>query len=443
MLHCTRSEAAFYLESAAWNIETAVILYLENNPPTAVPCLSSHQNPLFGQRMGESAALAYFGTEDGAGGSSSSGYNDNATGRKRGFHKRSISYGQDGAFTSMYTSRSTKWRERTLDIADLPADWRASVSVHTGQVLFTHIPTGVVQNFVPPGFADNEDHEDAARISGVAVAEQVSERTEGMYPLAKAEYSDNDTTAAAMDDEEGPGSEDGFTYACKRKDVRSEAFPGGMMDDRGISPPTLHDYGPSSHDQRQGAVFHSASIDPGVRFGSEKGAGRDGASGVRILNPVVGTINPTDMSSINGSDCASSSCPFSDATAGSGHRSSNSSTSGASSWNSTTVMHNTRPSHNAGAVHIAEDAAHGSDHTSPSSFAFGGAENMNKASTFSTAVTTSKEDGIFGASKVISTSRGSKGSEVGGCSQSNEGFMTQDSLIVGSTQSTPHNSQSH
>lgn len=53
-----------------------------------------------------------------------------------------------------YDPSFRRYRQVSVKIAGLPTDWEASVCPITGVVLFEHLPTGVKQNQVPPGFAD-------------------------------------------------------------------------------------------------------------------------------------------------------------------------------------------------------------------------------------------------------------------------------------------------
>lgn len=49
-----------------------------------------------------------------------------------------------------------RYRRKIIVIPDLPVEWQASVCPTTGVVMFEHLPTGLTQNQVPPGFADAE-----------------------------------------------------------------------------------------------------------------------------------------------------------------------------------------------------------------------------------------------------------------------------------------------
>lgn len=99
VLQCTREEATFYLDSAAWDIETAVVLVLD----------------MFGtQREGTTA-------------------------------------------TSNAKAWATKqtWRPIQVFIKGLDPAWAARVSRRTGQIYFLHLESGHTQSHVPDGFADD------------------------------------------------------------------------------------------------------------------------------------------------------------------------------------------------------------------------------------------------------------------------------------------------
>eukprot|EP00981_Chlorochromonas_danica_P012601 scaffold5200_cov165-Ochromonas_danica.AAC.4 len=95
VLGCSSEEAEFYLESSMWEIQTAVALWLENNPHPLTSFPKYITQPII-----------------------------------------------------------PKYREREVIIAGLPLDWSARVSAADGTIYFVHLPTGERQMSVPPGFAD-------------------------------------------------------------------------------------------------------------------------------------------------------------------------------------------------------------------------------------------------------------------------------------------------
>lgn len=113
VLGCSRTESSFYLESTAWNLEPAVILWLENNQQ----------------------GIARYS------------YNDYQQPRPSTVDLSDLS----GAY---HSGVNKKYRPRTVTIEGLPLDWMAIVNANNGVIQFRHIPTGFVQSNVPPGFAD-------------------------------------------------------------------------------------------------------------------------------------------------------------------------------------------------------------------------------------------------------------------------------------------------
>ena len=107
VLGCFESEASFYLESSAWDIETALSLWFENNPSS--------------------------NTLGGGGGLFSS-----------------------PTWPGPVEANEGGWVKRGVVIEGLDPEWKASVSRSTGCIYFTHVPTGFRQSCVPPGFADNK-----------------------------------------------------------------------------------------------------------------------------------------------------------------------------------------------------------------------------------------------------------------------------------------------
>jgi hypothetical protein len=61
---------------------------------------------------------------------------------------------------SSYASQNKKYEPREVRISGLPDDWKAVVNENSGNVQFVHIPTGFLQNNVPPGYADRVDDDD-------------------------------------------------------------------------------------------------------------------------------------------------------------------------------------------------------------------------------------------------------------------------------------------
>uniref|UniRef100_A0A7S3GWP7 WW domain-containing protein n=1 Tax=Spumella elongata TaxID=89044 RepID=A0A7S3GWP7_9STRA len=134
VLNCSRQEAEFYLESSNWNVETAVMLWLENNPTSY-----SSANHIYGA----------------------------STYAEMPFYPAMMPVvANPNTFQRPRTQ--PKFRSRTVIIEDLPGEWTARVSKHTGYVYFVHTATGATQYSVPTGYADlsGTSENDALDLSG-------------------------------------------------------------------------------------------------------------------------------------------------------------------------------------------------------------------------------------------------------------------------------------
>lgn len=118
VLGCAHNEAEFYLESTNWDIQTAVVLYLENNP---LPTFSS---------IASSSAPA-----------------------------TTMSAFQEDFYSAATKAADTKfqWRDREVEIVGLDPVWEARVNPYDGTVYFRSRINGVTQKQVPAGFADVSD----------------------------------------------------------------------------------------------------------------------------------------------------------------------------------------------------------------------------------------------------------------------------------------------
>jgi len=104
--------AEFFLDSAAWNIETAIMLYLDNMQQ------GQTSNQLLAQQF--SAGTATF-------------LSSSDTKRLR---------------------KENQYEAKEVYIHNLPKGWGARVSRHSGEIYFYHEESGKTQREVPPGFAD-------------------------------------------------------------------------------------------------------------------------------------------------------------------------------------------------------------------------------------------------------------------------------------------------
>lgn len=118
VLGCAHHEAEFYLESTNWDIQTAVVLYLENNPLPTFSSIASSSVP--------AATMSAF---------------------------------QEDFYSVATKAADTKfqWRDREVEIVGLDPAWEARVNPYDGTVYFRSRVNGVTQKQVPVGFADVSD----------------------------------------------------------------------------------------------------------------------------------------------------------------------------------------------------------------------------------------------------------------------------------------------
>lgn len=110
VLDCTREVAEFYLDSAAGDIQTAVVLWLENNPHPTTSFSSINRHASHG-----------------------GGYLSH---RMSSWSKR-------------------RYQEKTVSIEGLPPGFIAKVHPESGRIYFIELSTGLKQDHVPDGFADD------------------------------------------------------------------------------------------------------------------------------------------------------------------------------------------------------------------------------------------------------------------------------------------------
>eukprot|EP01035_Chromulina_nebulosa_P029180 gene29180-38653_t len=152
VLKCPHMEASFYLESSDWNIETAVLLWLENNPNpsnvmgTANEYSNSAYNP-FGSNnnmSNSSSSNKHYNLGDVSHGNifpsnRFGGYveDDDEYEFKRSAGQATRVGKNERNFTTVASTGSG-----TNEIAGLDPEWSARVSRTTGRIIFKHIPTG-------------------------------------------------------------------------------------------------------------------------------------------------------------------------------------------------------------------------------------------------------------------------------------------------------------
>lgn len=108
VLECSMQEATFFLESSDWDISTAVSLFLENQPNTKRRAIGNEGIP------------------------------------------------ERGCFMPI-EPRKSRFIPKQIVIDHLTDGWEASVSPHSGQIVFFHPATLTRQYCVPPGFSDKPD----------------------------------------------------------------------------------------------------------------------------------------------------------------------------------------------------------------------------------------------------------------------------------------------
>jgi hypothetical protein len=133
VLGCQHYEAEFYLESSCWDIQTAVVLWLENNPTTRSSVGNQQQVVSF-----NSPSLPEFSFK--------------------------------------------RYQEKIIPIEGLDPMWNAMVDPFEGHIVFCHKLTGSRQKSVPKGFADLED-------------QHLSDHIHCGSSLKLSSNSDNNTTA--------------------------------------------------------------------------------------------------------------------------------------------------------------------------------------------------------------------------------------------------------
>lgn len=118
VLQCAHDEAQFYLESSDWNIETAVVLWLD-----------SHSDS-----WGESS-----------------------------YSMRSSGFGFAPIRSNPSNHQGKQYNAREVRIEGLHPEWSAHVNPRNGHIYFVHNSTGYQQISVPPGFADAPNNDSSPR----------------------------------------------------------------------------------------------------------------------------------------------------------------------------------------------------------------------------------------------------------------------------------------
>lgn len=132
VLMCSEVEAKFFLESASWDIASAVNVYLENK--------AQEERDFQADIAAESRKRIRSSINADMDISASTG------------SSQAYSGGEERPRVGM-------WRNAEVIVQGLDrAIWRAYVSPTTGKIYFLHLATNIKQECVPPGFADNPDY---------------------------------------------------------------------------------------------------------------------------------------------------------------------------------------------------------------------------------------------------------------------------------------------
>ena len=143
VLQCGEQEAMFYLETAQWDLVSAINLCLETG-------LSQQQQHQYAKKN----------RNEGAGSSSSDSYGC-------GFGSSSSSSNKIVNWVA-FTSQPKKYLPLTVKIEGLPENWVCKVNEFTGALEFTHLDSGHVQSCVPPFFADAPDDAELAVLASIS-----------------------------------------------------------------------------------------------------------------------------------------------------------------------------------------------------------------------------------------------------------------------------------
>lgn len=169
VLRCPNTDAEFYLESSNWDVQTAVVLWLENNP---------NRNVLGHNLFFPSASSALESSSTRSYGSSSA------------------------AIPAVFGKPITKkYQRKDVEIEGINPPWVARVSAFEGVMYFHNLQTGQSQRQVPPGFADlptDEDITTELQAEGENMTLEESEEVHG------ASSSSNNAPSSSSKEHRGP-----------------------------------------------------------------------------------------------------------------------------------------------------------------------------------------------------------------------------------------------
>ena len=166
VLECSSHEASFFLESASWNISTAVSLFLEEQQYSKRRATDVMRSTLTDQ-VTSLPVPPSFGPID-----------------------------------------TPCFDPKPVHIESLPENWSASVSPRSGRIVFFHAPSLSRQYMVPPGFAPltpligNNDHD-----HGCSMEESNYAENDDDIPCLENTFSDDGSERGVEEGEDNNGSD--------------------------------------------------------------------------------------------------------------------------------------------------------------------------------------------------------------------------------------------
>jgi hypothetical protein len=169
VLGCQHHEAEFYLESSCWDIQTAVVLWLENNPTTRSSTIAA----------GNQQQMVTFSSP------------------------------------SLPEFCFKRYQEKVITIEGLDPLWIATVDPFEGHIIFCNKLTGNRQKQVPKGFADLEDQHLSDHIhSGSSLKLSSSDgnnTTAGIHPSMFDEDNNRDDEGGSLGGGDDTNTDDALT----------------------------------------------------------------------------------------------------------------------------------------------------------------------------------------------------------------------------------------
>lgn len=199
VLGCSDHEAQFYLESSDWDIQTAVSLYLENNPH---PMTSFDNNPL----------------------------------------TTSIMQTEYYCVPSKTIDTKFQWRDRVVEIVGLDPSWEARVNPYDGHIFFRSKITGISQKNVPPGFADIADELMQASVHSSPMDSHPNQMMDETDLMSSSQSISTNYTNTAVCGSSGGGA--GSSH-ISRQGTQSTSPGASVFSENSYDPIPLHASGPA------------------------------------------------------------------------------------------------------------------------------------------------------------------------------------------------------